>query len=179
MAHYEVIATSSPGEAYSHIDSAVQIVISDLRLGSGDGIELLRRWKAKRPETPFILVTAYGDVPTAVEAMKLGAIDYMTKPVDPHALLQLIEKWQEQTRSDENGDRGPIGIPSGTSLEQLERAAVERALEEHRGNRTHAAKTLGISVRTLQRKLKAWRMPMLAVAHSSSQQRSSLYPLRH
>ena len=49
-----------------------------------------------------------------------------------------------------------IHIPPGTTLEDLERAAVEQALRENQGNRTHAAKSLGISVRTLQRKLKAW-----------------------
>jgi DNA-binding NtrC family response regulator len=49
-----------------------------------------------------------------------------------------------------------VAIPEGTKLEELEREAVEQALERHDGNRTHAAKSLGISVRTLQRKLKSW-----------------------
>jgi hypothetical protein len=56
----------------------------------------------------------------------------------------------------EQGRLSGIQIPPGTTLEELERAAVEQALSEHQGNRTHAAKSLGISVRTLQRKLKAW-----------------------
>jgi DNA-binding NtrC family response regulator len=68
---------------------------------------------------------------------------------------------------DELGLRPHIEIPPGTSLEDLERAAVEKALQVHRGNRTHAAKTLGISVRTLQRKLKAWRMPALMLERHS------------
>jgi transcriptional regulator with PAS, ATPase and Fis domain len=58
-------------------------------------------------------------------------------------------------------ERGPsaanhVSIPPGTRLEDLEREAVEQALQRHNGNRTHAAEALGISVRTLQRKLKAW-----------------------
>jgi DNA-binding NtrC family response regulator len=70
-----------------------------------------------------------------------------------------------------NGDatkarRVSIDIPPGTSLEELERAAVEQALSQHHGNRTHAAKTLGISVRTLQRKLKAWGMPIVSFPSS-------------
>jgi DNA-binding NtrC family response regulator len=65
------------------------------------------------------------------------------------------------------GGRPHIEIPPGTSLEDLERAAVEKALQVHRGNRTHAAKTLGISVRTLQRKLKAWRLPALTFERHS------------
>ncbi len=49
-----------------------------------------------------------------------------------------------------------VEIPPGTTLETLEREAVQQALDQHDGNRTHAAAELGISVRTLQRKLKAW-----------------------
>jgi DNA-binding NtrC family response regulator len=49
-----------------------------------------------------------------------------------------------------------VEIPEGTKLDELEREAVVQALERHDGNRTHAAKSLGISARTLQRKLKAW-----------------------
>ncbi len=49
-----------------------------------------------------------------------------------------------------------VRIPEGTTLEDLEREAVEQSLERHGGNRTHAAKSLNISVRTLQRKLKVW-----------------------
>lgn len=183
LANYQVVAASSVEEAMSHMDEAVDLVISDLRLGLASGMDLLRKWKSSNPNTPFILITAYGDVPSAVEAMKLGAADYMTKPVNPESLLQLIQKWLEKSHSGGravtaggNGVAGPgpsegIDIPPGTSLEELERAAVEKALEEHHGNRTHAAKTLGISVRTLQRKLKAWRMPMLGTtSHSRSQQ---------
>jgi Bacterial regulatory protein, Fis family len=80
---------------------------------------------------------------------------------------------QCHTQRDDNGSvpagrgRPHIEIPPGTSLEDLERAAVEQALRVHRGNRTHAAKTLGISVRTLQRKLKAWSSPALTFGRQS------------
>jgi hypothetical protein len=50
----------------------------------------------------------------------------------------------------------------------LERAAVEQALVQHHGNRTHAARTLGISVRTLQRKLKAWGMPIISFPNAGA-----------
>lgn len=60
----------------------------------------------------------------------------------------------------EDHDHGnsSLNIPPGMTLEQLERVAIEQSLETHHGNRTHAAAALGISVRTLQRKLKAWRL---------------------
>lgn len=170
QAQYQVVAAASLDEAVTLVDEPVDLVVSDLRLGPLDGLELLRRWKQRRPETPFILVTAYGDIASAVEAMKLGAADYLTKPVNPGELLQRIEKWLRPESREPFGyaesRSGGIDIPPGTSLEDLERAAVEKALQVHQGNRTRAARTLGISVRTLQRKLKAWRMPLLALESS-------------
>jgi DNA-binding NtrC family response regulator len=171
MAQYNVLGAASLDEAMTMADEHIDLVVSDLRLGPHTGLEVLRQWKQRRPETPFILVTAYGDVASAVEAMKLGAADYLTKPVNPDELLSLIEKWLKSAAQEPFGydtpHDGGIDIPPGTSLEDLERAAVEKALEEHHGNRTRAARTLGISVRTLQRKLKAWRMPLFALERAS------------
>lgn len=169
MAQYNVIAAENPETAIGHIDEPIDLVLSDLKMGAYGGLDLLRAWKERHPEIPFILITAYADVDSAVEAMKRGAVDYMTKPVDPERLLSLIRKWiqsaqlaAQRAAAGTNGHGGG-GIPDGASLEELERIAVEKALEQHHGNRTHAAKTLGISVRTLQRKLKAWRGPLMAL----------------
>ena len=65
------------------------------------GIDLLRLWKKRRPATPFVLITAHGEVNSAVEAMKLGAEDYLTKPVNPDELLILIARCIEFHRKDE------------------------------------------------------------------------------
>ena len=108
--------------------------------------------------------------------MKNGVADCLVKPIDQDDLrssaMQLVNAHSDQT-SIGNGDdstkssrKSHIDIPPGTSLEDLERAAVEQALVQHHGNRTHAAKTLGISVRTLQRKLKAWGMPIVSFPNS-------------
>ena len=166
MAQYNVLVAENPETAITHLDAHVDLVLSDLKMGTYGGLDLLRAWKERRPHTPFILVTAYGEVDSAVEAMKRGAADYMTKPVDPERLLALIRKWlqtaAQRTAIGVDG-HGGNGIPDGASLEELERLAVEKALEQHHGNRTHAAKTLGISVRTLQRKLKAWRGSLMSL----------------
>src|SRR5579871_3747246 len=83
---YEVLTARNPEEALKAIHRAVDLVISDLRLGAKSGIDLLKSWITHQPTTAFIMVTAYGDVQTAVEAMKCGARDYLTKPVDPKRL---------------------------------------------------------------------------------------------
>lgn len=98
---YEVLMAESPEQAIGHLEDGVNLVISDLKMGENSGIDLLRLWKQRQPSTPFILITAHGDVNSAVEAMKLGAEDYLTKPVNPDELLIQIARSLEYCRKDE------------------------------------------------------------------------------
>ncbi|MCH7675830.1 sigma-54-dependent Fis family transcriptional regulator [candidate division KSB1 bacterium] len=70
----------------------VDIVLSDLKMPDGDGLELLRAVKKKTPNTEVILLTGYGTVETAVEAMKEGAYDFITKPFKKAVILSTIER---------------------------------------------------------------------------------------
>jgi DNA-binding NtrC family response regulator len=98
---HEVELAGDPEQAMAYLEEPVDLVISDLRMGPNSGIDLLRFWKDRRPRTPFIMITAHGDVNTAVEAMKLGAEDYLTKPVNPEELLILIGRCFEMYTKDE------------------------------------------------------------------------------
>ncbi|HEX5106148.1 MAG TPA: sigma-54 dependent transcriptional regulator [Pirellulaceae bacterium] len=98
---YDVEMAENAQQAIALTEGAFDLVISDLRMGENSGIDLLRAWKKKRPSTPFVLITAHGDVGSAVEAMKLGAEDYLTKPVNPDELLILISRCIESRRKDE------------------------------------------------------------------------------
>ncbi|MCI0362149.1 MAG: sigma-54 dependent transcriptional regulator, partial [Planctomycetaceae bacterium] len=98
---YEVKLAENPEQAMAFLDDSIELVISDLRMGENSGVDLLRLWKNRRPATPFIIVTAHGDVTSAVEAMKLGADDYLTKPVNPDELLILIARCLESHRKDD------------------------------------------------------------------------------
>lgn len=89
---YQVLTARNPEHALTLFDQPISLVISDLKMGIRSGIDLLRAWTSRRPETPFIIVTAYGDVESAVEAMKLGACDFMTKPIDPTKLLEMVKR---------------------------------------------------------------------------------------
>jgi two-component system, NtrC family, response regulator HydG len=92
VAQYDVATAASAEEALDWRDQSIDMVISDLRMGGATGIDLLMQWREIRPETPFILATAFGDVDSAVRAMKLGAIDYLTKPIDPNRLLGALRE---------------------------------------------------------------------------------------
>src|SRR5476649_2907550 len=68
------------------------LVLSDLRLPEGDGFGVLRAAKELDPELPVIVMTAFGSIQDAVEAMKQGALDFLAKPVDPDHLLLMVER---------------------------------------------------------------------------------------
>jgi two-component system response regulator HydG len=72
------------------------LVLADIKMPGMDGMELLSRVRASHPETMVIMITAYGTISTAVEAMKSGAVDYLLKPFDPEELLLLIARLVKQ-----------------------------------------------------------------------------------
>lgn len=90
---YSVTETGMGRDGINHIrDNGFDIVITDLRLPDVDGIEVLKACKRHSPETMVILITAYGSVDTAVEAMKYGAYDYITKPFSMDELLLMTKR---------------------------------------------------------------------------------------
>jgi len=94
---FEVTAVASGGEALRRIAAKqYHAVVTDLRLDEVDGLEVLAAVKEKSPETEVILLTGFGSVDTAVEAMKAGAYDYLTKPVDPDDLVITLKKAVER-----------------------------------------------------------------------------------
>jgi DNA-binding NtrC family response regulator len=101
MEGYQVLCAKSGKEAITYLDQHIDLVISDLRMGTTSGVDLLRYWKSRRSQTPFILITAFGDVDSAVEAMKVGAEDYLNKPVNPDELLMLVERCLRSRAKDE------------------------------------------------------------------------------
>src|ERR1022692_890499 len=72
-------------------------VVSDVRMPGLDGIELLKRMKAGHSRFPIVIMTGHGDVPLAVEAMKLGAVDFLEKPFEDDRLIGMIEAAIRQT----------------------------------------------------------------------------------
>jgi two-component system response regulator FixJ len=74
-------------------------VVSDVRMPGIDGIELLKRLKASRSTIPVLIMTGHGDVPLAVEAMKLGAVDFLEKPFEDDRLIGMIDVALKQALS--------------------------------------------------------------------------------
>jgi DNA-binding NtrC family response regulator len=90
---YEVLTAGDGVEGFDCFQRhAVDLVLTDVRMPDMDGVDLLARLKAVQPDLPVILITAHGSIASAVEAMKLGAFDYLTKPFDRERLRGTVRK---------------------------------------------------------------------------------------
>lgn len=98
MGEFNVETAQNGVEAIEKIEKEIfDLVLTDLKMPEMDGLELLKNIKGTRPEVMVILMTAYGSIETAVEAMKMGANDYITKPINFEDLLLHISKVQKES----------------------------------------------------------------------------------
>jgi DNA-binding NtrC family response regulator len=105
---YNILTTSDPKQALDWCrEHRVDVFISDLRMPQLEGIELLKLLREQDENVPFIIMTAYGTIESAVEAMRKGAFDYITKPFRKEQILMTINKALEKRRQllAENKDR--------------------------------------------------------------------------
>ncbi|WP_027715230.1 sigma-54 dependent transcriptional regulator [Desulfuromonas sp. TF] len=101
---YEVLtAVDGPDAVAKAVEKEVDLVLLDLRLPGMDGFEVLRIIKERRPALPVVMITAYDDMSTAIEAIRLGAMDHLGKPVDLDHLDGVIEKIFEMSSLSRDG----------------------------------------------------------------------------
>lgn len=108
----ETEAAGSVGEGAELINQNIyQMCLTDMRLPDGNGIELVKLMQAKHPDVPVAVITAHGNMDTAVEAMKAGAFDFVSKPVDLASLRKLIDAAMEVNELPQQSDgASKIGI---------------------------------------------------------------------
>lgn len=138
-----------------------QRAILDLRLGDGSGVELVSRLVALDPTLLCLVLTGYGSITTAVEAVRRGAIDYLTKPLDADEILLAFEARANGRTGGHDAGQSEAGAAAGSaaasvtvpSLHRVEWEHIQRVLTNCGGNISEAARQLGMHRRTLQRKL--------------------------
>jgi two-component system response regulator RegA len=120
--------------------------VLDMRMPGAGGLAVLRDLLAELPDLRVVILTGYGSIATALEALRIGAVDYLTKPADADRILAAFEE--------------PGGAPASAgeacevpTLDRVEWEHIQRVLMESAGNISEAARRLGLHRRTLQRKL--------------------------
>ncbi len=152
------------------------VIISDIRMPQMDGMDLLRHVVSKDRNIPVILITGHGDVPVAVEAMKAGAMEFLTKPFSPEHLLEItraaikrrIESLQSEdygghfragaSQSKQQSSRPEIDVDTALAerVDQYEKRLILGSLSRHRGNVLAVMEELDLPRRTLNAKMKKY-----------------------
>lgn len=93
-----IASSADDGEAIIEAGRAVDVVLSDVRMPGRDGLDLLRALRQRDPGLPVVMLSGHADVPMAVEALKAGAFDFLTKPADPERVVAVLRNAAAQNR---------------------------------------------------------------------------------
>jgi len=136
---YQTLCARNLSEGMQRFDESPDLVVSDLRLGTESALDLLKACRLRSPSTPFVVITGFGDVQSAVAAMKQGASDYLTKPVKPDELLSLIRQLLETQPEDTSLPLTATELPAFTPETRL--LGKSRAMQEVRERIARAAQS--------------------------------------
>lgn len=143
---FEVQEAESVAKAKAAIDASVPaFAVVDLKLPDGSGLEVVESLHAASKAARMVVLTGYASIATAVEAVKLGATNYIMKPASADEILRALEEAEPDPQV-------PIAEPP-VSVARLEWEHIQRVLAEHDGNISATARALRMHRRTLQRKL--------------------------
>ena len=158
----------SAGAALEQMKSeAAELMLADLEMGGGSGLELMAGVKRRWPLTEVVLMGSYGSLESAAQARRLGAYDFVVKPFRVEEFQRMLERMAEKARLVRENDllrtrlqgrTKPGSTPPApcTDLEELERLTVQQVFEQVGGDKVQAQKLLGISRATLYRKIKRY-----------------------
>lgn len=131
---------------------STELATVDLRMPGRSGLEVVRDLHRIDPSTRIVVLTGYGSIATALEAVRLGATHYLTKPADVDAVLAAFDRAEAPPP-------GEVSTAETPSLARVEWEHIQRVLTDCGGNITKAAERLGIHRRSLQRKLAKFPTP--------------------
>jgi two-component system response regulator RegA len=146
---FRVIQADSVAAALALVSSAPTHAVLDLKMPGGSGLTLIEPLLKALPELRIVVLTGYGSIATTVDAIRLGAVNYLAKPADADMVLAAFVR----------GDDAPLALApeyEPPSLARAEWEHIQRVLDDCGGNITKAAQKLGLHRRTLQRKLQTW-----------------------
>lgn len=140
---FEVSTADGVREAVSVVNSASPaFAVVDMRLEDGNGLDVIEAIRQRRPECRAVILTGYGNIATAVTAVKLGAVDYLAKPADPDDIIAALARKPEDKAS-------PPENPM--SADRVRWEHIQRVFELCDRNVSETARRLNMHRRTLQR----------------------------
>jgi two-component system, NtrC family, response regulator HydG len=116
---FTVLGADNADKAMSYVDDDVDVVVSDIHMGDVSGIDLLQLWKKRRQDTQFILLTGHSSLNSAVEAIKSGADDYLTKPINADEFKLTIKRAVDSLRKDKELDTLRRRLDQRFGLDQI------------------------------------------------------------
>ncbi|MGB0758301.1 MAG: response regulator transcription factor [Rubripirellula sp.] len=125
-----------------------ELAVLDLRMPGKSGLELLRKLLQLAPDTRIIILSGFGSIPASIDAVRAGAVNFLSKPADADDILSAFMRGDEPSVPD-----GAVAFPA-PSLARNEWEHIHRVLSDCGGNISEAARRLGIHRRSLQRKLR-------------------------
>jgi two-component system response regulator RegA len=128
-------------------------VVLDLNIDGASGLGLIPRLLEIHPACRIVVLTGYASITTAVEAIKLGAVQYLAKPVDVDTLLRAFGHTLAAGEIPPGPDAAAVISAVPMSVDRMEWEHIQRVLREHKGNISSTARALNMHRRTLQRKL--------------------------
>lgn len=140
-------------------DMQVDAIVTDLRMPGKDGLEFASSARVACPMIPIVFFSGYATVPDVVAAMRLGAVDFLEKPVDPLTLLATVEGIRDRYDSaisvaQLSFDSGDNSVPFRYRVLAFEKLLIEQSLIEHEGDIASVLSALKINRRTLNDKMR-------------------------
>ncbi|MCC2665380.1 MAG: two-component system response regulator [Geminicoccaceae bacterium] len=140
---FHVLAAEGLAEARDHAHAhRPEFAVLDMRLTEGSGLDLVRMLRELRPEVRIVIVTGYGNIATAVAAIKAGAVDYLAKPVDADDVVAALLR---------SGQGLPPPRDNPMSADRVRWEHIQRVFEQCHRNVSETARRLNMHRRTLQR----------------------------
>ena len=139
----QAVTASNGTQASELCDQTIDRVVLDLKLEQESGLSILQQLRDIQPNIDVVILTGYSSISTAVEAIKLGAINYLCKPASVDEIIAAFENTDGEVALEQ----------SPPSVNRLEWEHIQRVLNENDGNISATARSLGMHRRTLQRKL--------------------------
>ncbi len=143
---YDVIVANNVKDGIFQAEKNIpEYAVIDLRIGHESGLELVKKLISLDDNTQIVMLTGFASIATAVEAIKLGAVHYLTKPANTDEIVSALHK--------NDGDSTVLISENPLSVKRLEWEHLQKVLMQHEGNISSAARALNMHRRTLQRKL--------------------------